>query len=163
MLTVGRINKLFGVNGEVVINLYDTLPDNFNWEEQPFFTKVEELVVPLFCDKFERRGTKSAVVAFADIDTEKRAEMILDHELLLEVEESDDDEFTFDDLIGFEVRIGRAKGEIVDFYDNEFNPLFEIELKGKRHLIPAVEEFIAAIDFEKGYIKFVLPEGLVEE
>ena len=102
------------------------------------------------------------VVAFADIDTEKRAEMILDHELMIEVEEGDDDEFTFEDLIGFEVRIGRTKGEVVDFYDNEFNPLFEIELKGKRHLIPAVEEFIAAIDFDKGIIKFVLPEGLIE-
>lgn len=162
MLTVGRITKLFGVKGEVVINLYDTLPDNFNWEEQPFFTKVEELVVPLFCDSFARRGQRSAVVAFADIDNEKRAEMILDHELMIESEEGDDDEFTFDDLIGFTVRVGRAKGEIVDFYDNDFNPLFEIELKGKRHLIPAVEEFIAAIDFEGRSIKFVLPEGLIE-
>ena len=162
MLTVGRITKLFGASGEVVINLYDTLPDNFNWEEQPLFTKVEELVVPLFCEKFERRGTKSAVVAFADIDTVKRAEMILDHELLLEAEEGDDDEFTFEDLIGFEVRVGRTKGELVDYYDNEFNPLFEIEIKGKRHLVPAVEEFIAAIDFDKGVIKFVLPDGLIE-
>ena len=162
MLTVGRITKLFGAKGEVVINLYDTLPDNFDWEEQPFFTRVEELVVPLFCESFARRGQRSAVVAFADIDTEKRAEMILDHELMIEVEEGDDDEFTFENLIGFEVRIGRTKGEVVDFYDNEFNPLFEIELKGKRHLIPAVEEFIAAIDFDKGIIKFVLPEGLIE-
>ncbi len=161
-MTVGRITKLFGASGEVVINLYDTLPDNFNWEEQPLFTKVEELVVPLFCEKFERRGTKSAVVAFADIDTVKRAEMILDHELLLEAEESDDDEFTFEDLIGFEVRVGRTKGELVDYYDNELNPLFEIEIKGKRHLVPAVEEFIAAIDFDKGVIKFVLPDGLIE-
>ena len=162
MLTVGRITKLFGVKGEVVINLYDTLPDNFNWEEQPFFTKVEELVVPLFCESFARRGQRSAVVAFADIDNEKRAEMILDNEVMIESEEGDDDEFTFDDLIGFTVRVGRAKGEIVDFYDNDFNPLFEIELKGKRHLIPAVEEFIAAIDFEGRSIKFVLPEGLIE-
>lgn len=162
MLTVGRITKLFGVKGEVVINLYDTLPDNFNWEEQPFFTKVEELVVPLFCESFARRGQRSAVVAFADIDNEKRAEMILDHEVMIESEEGDDEEFTFDDLIGFTVRVGRAKGEIVDFYDNDFNPLFEIELKGKRHLIPAVEEFIAAIDFEGRSIKFVLPEGLIE-
>ena len=162
MLTVGRITKLFGASGEVVINLYDTLPDNFNWEEQPLFTKVEELVVPLFCEKFERRGTKSAVVAFADIDTVKRAEMILDHELLLEAEEGDDDEFTFEDLIGFEVRVGRTKGELVDYYDNELNPLFEIEIKGKRHLVPAVEEFIAAIKFDKGVIKFVLPDGLIE-
>ena len=162
MLTVGRITKLFGASGEVVINLYDTLPDNFNWEEQPLFTKVEELVVPLFCEKFERRGTKSAVVAFADIDTVKRAEMILDHELLLEAEEGDDDEFTFEDLIGFEVRVGRTKGELIDYYDNELNPLFEIEINGKRHLVPAVEEFIAAIDFDKGVIKFVLPDGLIE-
>ena len=162
MLTVGRITKLFGANGEVVINLYDTLPDNFDWKEQPFFTKVEELVVPLFCDSFARRGQRSAVVAFADIDTEKRADMILDHELMLEVEENNSDEFTFDDLIGFEVRIGRSKGEIIDFYDNEFNPLFEIELKGKHHLIPAVEEFIAAIDFDQQSLKFVLPEGLIE-
>ncbi len=163
MQTVARITKLFGVKGEVVINLYDTLPENFNWEEQPFFTRVEELVVPLFCEKFERRGQRSAVVSFADIDNEKRAEMILDHELMLEVEEKDDDEFYFDDLIGFEVRIGRRKGELVDFYDNEFNPLFEVELKGKRHLIPAVEEFIAAIDFDKRFIKFVLPDGLIED
>ena len=162
MLTVGRITKLFGVKGEVVINLYDTLPDSFNWEEQPFFTKVEELVVPLFCESFARRGQRSAVVAFADIDNDKRAEMILDHEIMLEVEESDDDEFYFDDLIGFEVRVWRAKGEIVDFYDNEFNPLFEIELKGKRHLVPAVEEFIAAIDFEARTIKLILPDGLIE-
>ena len=162
-MTVGRITKLFGAKGEVVINLYDTLPDNFNWEEHPFFTKVEELVVPLFCDSFARRGQRSAVVAFADIDTEKRAEMLLDHELMLDVEQqSDDDEFYFDDLIGFTVRVGRAKGEIVDFYDSEFNPLFEIELKGKRHLIPAVEEFIAAIDFDARTIKFVLPDGLIE-
>lgn len=161
-MTVGRITKLFGVKGEVVINLYDTLPDNFNWEEQPFFTKVEELVVPLFCESFARRGQRSAVVAFADIDNEKRAEMILDHEVMIESEEGDNDEFTFDDLIGFTVRVGRAKGEIVDFYDNDFNPLFEIELKGKRHLIPAVEEFIAAIDFEGRSIKFVLPGGLIE-
>ena len=161
-MTVGRITKLFGANGEVVVNLYDTLPDNFNWEEQPFFTKVEELVVPLFCEKFERRGTKSAVVAFADIDTVKRAEMILDNPLLLEVEEGEDDEFTLDDLIGFEVKIGDKSGEIVDFYDNDFNPLFEIEIEGKRHLVPAVEEFIAAIDFDKEIMRLVLPEGLIE-
>ena len=81
---------------------------------------------------------------------------------MLEVEEQESDEFYFDDLIGYEARIGRTKGEIVDFYDSEFNPLFEIEIKGKRHLVPAVEEFIAAIDFDKRFIKFVLPDGLIE-
>ena len=162
-MAVGRINKLFGVGGQVSLTLYSDFPDDFNWREQPLFTQVNSLVVPLFCDNFTRRGASGAVVEFADIDTPKRAELIIGNEIFLDYDESgDDDEFTFEDLVGFTVRIGRTKGEIVDFYDNDLNPLFEIEIKGKRHLIPAVEEFIAAIDFDGRTIKFVLPDGLIE-
>lgn len=161
MLAVGRITKLFGAEGEVNVNLYADFPDNFS-EEQPLFTIVDSLVVPLFCESFSRRGKGSATVRFADIDTVKRAELIMGNEIFVEEMESDDDEFTFDDLIGFTVKISRRKGTITDFYDNEINPLFEIELSGKQYLIPAVEEFIAAIDFDARTIKFVLPEGLLD-
>ena len=64
--------------------------------------------------------------------------------------------------IGFRVRIGTLKGEITDYYDSEANPLFEVEIGGKRILVPAVEEFIAGIDFESRTVKMVLPEGLIE-
>ncbi|MBR5886478.1 MAG: 16S rRNA processing protein RimM [Alistipes sp.] len=160
MLAVGRITKLFGAEGEVNVNLYADFPDNFS-EEQPLFTIVDSLVVPLFCESFSRRGKGSATVRFADIDTVKRAELIMGNEIFVEEMESDD-EFTFDDLIGFTVKISRRKGTITDFYDNEINPLFEIELSGKQYLIPAVEEFIAAIDFDERIIKFVLPDGLLD-
>ena len=160
MLAVGRITKLFGAEGEVNVNLYADFPDNFS-EEQPLFTIVDSLVVPLFCESFSRRGKGSATVRFADIDTVKRAELIMGNEIFVEEPESDD-EFTFDDLIGFTVKISRRKGTITDFYDNEINPLFEIELSGKQYLIPAVEEFIAAIDFDERIIKFVLPDGLLD-
>ena len=163
MLAVGRITKLFGAEGEVNVNLYADFPDNFDWEEQPLFAQVDSLVVPLFCETFSRRGASSATVRFADIDTVKRAELVMGSEVFIDEEEGDDDEyFAFGALIGFTARIGRAKGEIVDFYDNDLNPLFEIELKGKRHLVPAVEEFIASIDFEGHSIKFVLPDGLID-
>ena len=161
MLAVGRITKLFGAEGEVNVNLYADFPDNFS-EEQPLFTIVDSLVVPLFCESFSRRGKGSATVRFADIDTVKRAELIMGNEIFVEEPESDDDEFTFDDLIGFTVKISRRKGTITDYYDNELNPLFEIEIGGKSYLIPAVEEFIAAIDFEARTMKLVLPEGLLE-
>ena len=161
MLAVGRITKLFGAEGEVNVNLYADFPDTFD-VEQPLFTMVDSLVVPLFCDSFSRRGKGSATVRFADIDTVKRAEMIMGNEIFIDDPESDDDEFTFDDLIGFTVKIGRRKGTITDFYDNDINPLFEITLTDGTHLIPAAEEFIAAIDFDKGEIKFVLPDGLLE-
>ena len=161
MLAVGRITKLFGAEGEVNVNLYASFPDDFS-EEQPLFTMVDSLVVPLFCESFSRRGHSSATIRFADIDTVKRTELIMGNEIFIEEPETDDDEFTFDDLIGFTVKIGRRKGTITDFYDNDINPLFEITLSDGVHLIPAAEEFIAAIDFDKGEIKFVLPDGLLD-
>ena len=161
MLAVGRITKLFGAEGEVNVNLYASFPDDFS-EEQPLFTMVDSLVVPLFCESFSRRGHSSATIRFADIDTVKRTELIMGNEIFIEEPETDDDEFTFDDLIGFTVKIGRRKGTITDFYDNEINPLFEITLSDGTHLIPAAEEFIAAIDFDERVMKLVLPEGLLE-
>jgi 16S rRNA processing protein RimM len=162
MIAVGRIGRLFGTEGGVMITLYTTFPDDFQMEE-PLFIRVDELAVPLFCSSFERRGQSSAVVNFDDIDTERRAEeWLVGREIFIEEEESDDDEFYMEDLIGFKAIVGRQRGEVIDYYDSDANPLFEIAIGDKLHLIPAQEEFIAHIDFDKRAIKFVLPEGLLE-
>jgi 16S rRNA processing protein RimM len=162
MIAVGRIGRLFGTEGGVMITLYTSFPDDFQMEE-PLFIRVDELAVPLFCSSFERRGQSSAVVQFDDIDTERRAEeWLVGREIFVEEQEQDDDEFYMEDLIGFKTSVGRQRGEVIDYYDSEANPLFEIRLGDKQHLIPAQEEFIAHIDFDKRTIKFVLPEGLLE-
>ena len=162
MIAVGRIGRLFGTEGGVMITLYTTFPDDFQMKE-PLFVRVDELAVPLFCSSFERRGQSSAVVQFDDIDTERRAEeWLVGREIFIEDEESDDDEFYMEDLIGFKAIVGRQRGEVIDYYDSEANPLFEIAIGDKQHLIPAQEEFIAHIDFDKRTIKFILPEGLLE-
>ena len=164
MSAAGRITRLFGAEGEVSLNLYTNFPDDFDWKEQPVFVRVDALVVPLFFDSFVRRGVGGAVARFADIDTPKRAGMLLDKEFSIDESNDDeaDDEFTFDDLIGFTAKVGRVKGEITDFFDNATNPLFEITIGGKAHLVPAAEEFVAGIDFDRRTIRFVLPDGLLE-
>ena len=162
MVAVGRIGRLFGTEGGVMITLYGSFPDDFRMEE-PLFVEIDKLAVPLFCSSFERRGQSGAVVRFEDIDTERRAEeLLIGREIFIAEEQEEDDECYMEDLIGFEVVVGKERGELTDYYDSEANPLFEIELSGKRHLIPAAEEFIAHIDFEGRIIKFVLPEGLLE-
>lgn len=144
-----------------MISLYTTFPDDFT-NEEPLFVYVDGLAVPLFYSSFERRGQAGAVVHFDDIDTEYRAEAYLvGREIFIEEDEEEDDEFYMEDLIGFKVAIGKLKGELTDYYDSEANPLFEITIDGREHLIPAAEEFIAHIDFDNRKIKFVLPEGLL--
>ena len=164
MIAVGRIGRLFGTDGGVMISLFATFPDDFTIEE-PLFVVIDGLAVPIFCSSFERRGQSGAVAHFDDIDTSRRAEdFLVGHEIFIEDGESedDDDEFYMEDLIGFTAIVDKRKGTISDYYDSEANPLFEITLDEKQHLIPAAEEFIAHIDFDGHTIKFVLPEGLLE-
>ena len=166
---VARVGKLFGQadSGGVSVTLYTTFPEDFDPQNDPLFVDINSLEVPLYCDKFERRGVSGANVEFADFDTPRRVEELIGKELYMELEderedERDDDEFYMEDLIGFKVSVGKLRGEIVDFYDSELNPLFGIDFGEGERLIPAAEEFIAAIDFDKQTIKMILPEGLLE-
>lgn len=168
MVKVARINRLFGTDGSVMVTLYDGFPDDFRMD-MPLFVEIDSLEVPLYCERLEYRSTNGAVVRFEDIDTPRRAEELLRRELYLhDAEDEGDDEFRLEDLIGFAVEAATGgellHGRIADFYDSDANPLLGIEFDGRDDevLVPAAEEFIAGIDFDKRRIKLVLPEGLLE-
>ncbi len=164
-LPAGRVIKPFGEKGEVIVTLYDSFSDNFQTEEEPVFVKIDSLTVPLFFDHFQRRGQNGALVRFADFDTESRIAELLGKEFFLPdntTENSSTDELFWEDLIGFEVDLGSdGKGVITDLFDNDLNPLIEIEIDGVRDLIPAVDDFIRDIDPETHCIRMELPEGLL--
>lgn len=165
MIAVARVSKLFGQadTGGLAISLYTTFPEDFDPQEDPLFVEIGSLAVPLYMDSFERRGVSGANVRFADFDNTRRAEELIGKELFVEeCVEEDDDEFYMEDLIGFRVEAGELRGEITDFYDSDMNPLFGVDFGQGERLIPAAEEFIAQIDFDKGIIRMVLPEGLME-
>ena len=201
-IPAGRINKLFGTDGGVMLSLYADFPADFD-TDTPLLVTIDALEVPLWCERFERRGASGAVAAFADFDTERRAQELLGLEFRIRFDEEDDDEFYMEDLIGFavtgfEIRHGGSEnsnsnsgdsnedanggsndnantaagdgtppagqfaGRVADYYDSEANPLFELEIGGRRVLVPAAEEFIAHIDFEGRTMKMILPEGLID-
>ena len=187
LLPVGKVSKLFGLDGGVLINLYDAFPGNMN-NEGPLFVKVDGLAVPLFVESFERRGQKGALIRFADIDAPARAEELLGQEIFLvsqaakkgglwrdDVDASDDcrggddDEIFFDDLVGYKATVteeGNSRapipGTITAFIDSDFNPLLQIETGGKELLIPAADQFIDHIDTASREISFIIPPGLIE-
>lgn len=227
-IPAGRINKLFGTDGGVMLSLYADFPADFD-TDTPLLVTIDALEVPLWCERFERRGASGAVAAFADFDTERRAQELLGLEFRIRYDEKDDDEFYMEDLIGFAVTgfemrhggtenngnnsdnsgsngsgnsggnddtcngssnsdgnndtcnddvssndnantaagdgtppAGQFAGRVADYYDSEANPLFELEIGGRRVLVPAAEEFIAHIDFEGRTMKMILPEGLID-
>ena len=151
-----------------MLSLYDAFPEDFDPEQTPLLVTIDALEVPLWCERFERRGVTGAVATFADLDTDRRAEELLGLEFrIAEPEARDDDEFYLEDLIGFAVEAEeagtdmRVHGTLSDYYDSDANPLFELEVDGRRVLVPAVEEFIAHIDFDNRTMHLILPEGLL--
>ena len=171
-VTAGRINKLFGTGGTLMLSLYADFPDDFSTDD-PLFVTIDGLEVPLYCERFERRGASGAVAAFADLDTERRAQELIGCEFRVELaeEERDEDEFYLEDLVGFAVSgvetcaAGDPKpfaGTVSAYYDSESNPLFELSVGGRSVLVPATEEFFAHIDFEGRALRLVLPEGLID-
>lgn len=163
-----RISKPFGLQGELIVNLYDCFPADFDTEE-PLFAQIDSLTVPLFLEKFEPRGRSGALVKFADFDTDTRTAEFIGKELYIttgQAEEGNNDDglIYFEELVGFVVKFDDSplKGEVSSFIDSENNPLFEIIAEGKQIYVPANEEMIAALDIEKKEIEFTLPEGLLE-
>ena len=171
LVPAGRINKPFGTEGGLMLSLYADFPEEFTPQQTPLFVEIDSLDVPLWCERFERRGISGAVASFADFDTERRAAELVGLEFRIESGERNDDEFYLEDLIGFHVEGIETRheaeplhfeGRLTDYYDSEANPLFELETGGRRVLVPAVEEFIAHIDFEQRSVKLVLPEGMTD-
>lgn len=168
MIKVARINRLFGTDGSVVLTLYREFPDELGAGE-PLFVEIDSLEVPLYRERMEFRGATGAVVRFDDFDTPRRAEELLGRELYVHEPPADSsDEFCMEDLIGFAVDAssggGRLSGLVSDYYDSEANPLFGIRFEGRaaETLVPAVEEFVAGIDFEGRRLRMVLPDGLLD-
>ena len=164
MYPVARISRLFGIDGGVLVNLYTTFPEDFDPDRDPLFLEVDNLPVPVWCDRFEPHGATGAFILFADLDSEERIREFVGQQLFVREEnsEAEDEEFYMEDLIGFTVETEGRKGEISDYYDSDANPLFGIDFGGREVLVPAAGEFIAGIDFERKHIKLVLPEGLLE-
>ena len=75
-IPAGRITRLFGTDGGVMLSLYPAFPEDFD-TDTPLVVTIDGLDVPLYCDRFERRGVSGAAAAFADFDTERRAQELL--------------------------------------------------------------------------------------
>lgn len=165
---VAEVIKTFGVNGELVLKLYSSFPEEIDLEE-PVFIEIDGIPVPFYFKSFRFNGKNKAIVVFDDFESDILVQEYVglkvwyDDDLLLE---EDDDEPSPADFIGFKVLTHTDSpqmiGTVEDYYDYPNNPLFQVMTADDQEiLLPVNEDFIVAIDDEQETLYVVLPEGFL--
>lgn len=161
-IAVGKITKLYGSNGEMIMRLYNEFPEEPDFDE-PFYVQLGGITTPVFIGNFTKQGQNKAVVTFDDFDNEYRARELVGTELCSFGLDGEDD-FNFEDIIGFAINDRRSgkSGIITGYIDSNKNPLFEVDMNGVELYVPAVENIVEMIDMDNEYVDVNLPAGLLD-
>ena len=161
-IKVGKVTGAFGIRGELKVYPYTDRPERFKeldsvWAGEKEYgmknVKKKKKMVLLRLDGITDRNAA---------ETLRGLDLAIDREHLRELEE---DEYFIFDLIGLEAvdENGNHIGRVSDVIQNSSQDLYEIETEDrKKHLIPAVYEFIPEISLDSGIMTIKPIPGLLD-
>jgi len=162
---IGHVQKTHGIRGELSIMLSSNLETlDFKY----FVFELDGILVPFFTEEWRFRTDVSALLKLQGVDTEKLGKELVGKSIYIPIklvpkgtEATDADLHVF---TGYTM-IDASQGEIgtIQTIDNSTeNLLFEVLNGSNQILIPAVDEWITAIDDENKMLRIKLPEGLLQ-
>ena len=164
----GRFVKVHGVGGKLVLRMDKAVGELLDFPEWAFI-RIDGGLVPFRVaeESVFQKDTNHLVVGFDTIDKPTKALSLIGLPCNLEGEWTDWFEASRDDsdyLIGFDVTDGASgkTGKVVGFEDIPGNPLLEIELDGKKALLPMQDEFVIEVDVRKRKLLLKIPDGLLD-
>lgn len=163
---IGRIGKPHGVDGEVSFHFDDDVFDRN--EAEYLILDIDGILVPFFIDDYRFKSNETALISFADIDTQEKARTLTGCDVYFPRQEGEGetDSLSWAEIVGYHVvddATGNMVGEIRSVDDSTQNILFELVTNDNTDiLIPANDELITHIDTAARTITMQLPEGLLE-
>ena len=162
---LGKITKTHGLKGEVVLWLDVDFPEDYEDLESILLEERGELV-PYFMNSYRLSGNR-AIVKFEDIDTFEKAELMINLQAFLPLEdlpELDNNQFYYHEIIDYKV-IDKNLGElgtVQTVHSMQAQDLLVMDYKGKEVLIPVISEIVLNADKEAKVLNVNLPDGLLE-
>ncbi len=160
---LGRITKLHGYKGAMVLYIDSFNPQYFGEIESVFLEFNRELIPFFFTERGKLKG-KKLIIKLEDVSAEEASRFVgcsayLPEKMLPVPKEG----FYDKAILGYTAYQGnKAIGSITDVVENSAQNLFIIEQREKEYLIPAVEAFIQRIEHPEKIVYLELPEGLLD-
>lgn len=166
LLAVGSIVKALGLKGDVVVRPLTDVPDRFRTLKAVWLGSDAMSVAPGRIEgvSVERRGVR---IKFVGIEDRTAAEKLCGK--LVFIDEADAirlpaGRYFVHDVIGLSVRDehGNDLGIVADVLRYPANDVYVVRGRGREMMIPAVKEFVLAIDIAARAMTVRLIEGMVE-
>jgi 16S rRNA processing protein RimM len=163
---LGYVAKVHGLRGEVNVMLDVDYPEDYE-DLKHLFLEQKGRLIPFFLEHFVLQPGNKALAKFEDLNTIDQVEGLVGSEVYLpltELQELDEDQYYFHELIGFEV-FDETKGLIGPVqivYDLETQDLLGVTHQGKEVLIPIQDGIILKVDKAAKKVFCQLPDGLLE-
>ncbi len=164
---VGKVSKIYGVNGEVLVRLTGDLGarDVIDLtQDEPLWIEIDSIATPFFVKSAKSQGTGSMVVTFDHIDSEQKANIIIGRDaFLLSAEKERQKAGDWPDMEGYKFLdlTSGHKGVVLEIIENSLNPLLLIEREnGEECYVPLAEELIESVSKRQRTIKMRLAEGI---
>lgn len=165
LIEIGRIKKTFGKDGKLIILLESEI--DISTEELNFiFVEINQRKIPFYIIDYTLKQDHLEV-SFEDINSPELAGTLIGSYAFIESQETTqtpDNTFSFREIIGYRVKTVNEEdlGFIEDILDRPEQPLLRVRHDKKEVLIPAVKDFIIAVDKEQKQIQLDVPPGLLE-
>ena len=167
-ISIGYVSAAHGVKGEVRIVPLTDFPERFDRMDVLSLYQNGALARRLNVLRVRRHENRGELIIESDVQDRNGAKQLVGAHVLIEPEDRvplPEDSFWVDDLIGLSVvdKEGKILGIVENLLSTGGKEIYEIkDENGKRHYIPAVEDFVKEIDLVTGKISVQLIEGLWE-
>jgi 16S rRNA processing protein RimM len=163
-VTVGRIERPFGVKGEVKVRSLSDVPGRFDSLTHVSLVAKNGKTMDTSVTHVRRTG-KGFIVGLAGLATPEDADIWRDGLIQVlrgTVPALPDGQFYECDLVGLAVQTeeGQPIGVLEQIWELPGNHVFVVRQGDKEILVPAVKELVAAVDLERRVMTVHMIEGL---
>ena len=165
-LEIGIIVKTRGINGELILETKDsTIQENI---KESMLIEIDGLLVPFFINQINNVSSNRVRIIFDWVDNENKANKLVNCPAFLETKQitskGNNETLSPSLLEGFNVvdSIKGPIGSVLQFIEQENNPLLIIKYERNEILIPFQDQLIQKIDPKTKTIYIDAPEGLID-
>jgi len=166
LYAVGKVVKAYGIKGEIVVRPLTDSPGRFKSIHRLYVGRSSEAVHESSVEwvMVQPRGVRMKLAAVNDRNA---AERLIDSLLFVDEQtrmRPPRGTYFAHDLLGLRVvdQDGREIGTVTDVLKHSAHDIYVIDAQGREVMVPAVKEFISAIDLNSRTMRVKLIEGMLE-